>query len=446
MEAIVQSVEDPTTEPTTVPTAQAAVGATGASLAAIASGPDRCRFCGAPLSHVVVDLGMSPLCESFLAADELDRMEPFYPLRTLVCDRCFLVQLAQYVSPETIFSEYAYFSSYSDSWVEHARRYAEAMIERLGLGPDSLVVELGSNDGYLLQHFQAAGVGVLGIEPARNVAAVAIERGIPTEVSFFGSAVAQDLVDRGRRADLICLNNVLAQVPDLNDFVAGMAILLAPNGHLTVEFPHLATLLEHVEFDTIYHEHFSYFSLGTAIRIFAAHGLTIVDVDEIPTHGGSLRIHARHADERPPIAAAVGRVLAAEAAAGLEDLATYRDFGSRVEALKRDLLSFLIEARREGRTVVGYGAPGKANTLLNYCGVRTDLVAYTVDRNPYKHGRFTPGTHIPIHPPERIFEDRPDYVWIMPWNLTREITAQLAGIRDWGGRFLVAIPTVRVLE
>ena len=433
MEALVHSVADPSIESATAP-APAGYGA------------DRCRFCGAPLSHVVVDLGMSPLCESFLAADELDRMEPFYPLRTLVCDRCFLVQLAQYVSPETIFSEYAYFSSYSDSWVEHARRYAAAMIERLGLGPDSLVIELGSNDGYLLQHFQAAGVGVLGIEPARNVAAVAIERGIPTEVSFFGSAVARDLVDRGQRADLICLANVLAQVPDLNDFVAGMAILLAPNGHLTVEFPHLATLLEHVEFDTIYHEHFSYFSLGTAIRIFAAHGLTIVDVDEIPTHGGSLRIHARHAEERAPVAAAVGRVLAAEAAAGLEDLATYRDFGSRVEALKRDLLSFLIEARREGRTVVGYGAPGKANTLLNYCGVRTDLIAYTVDRNPYKHGRFTPGTHIPIHPPERIFEDRPDYVWIMPWNLTPEITAQLAGIRDWGGRFLVAIPSVRVLE
>jgi SAM-dependent methyltransferase len=405
----------------------------------------RCRFCGTPLEHLVVDLGMSPLCESFLAADELDRMEPFYPLRVFVCHRCFLVQLAEYVSPAEIFTEYAYFSSYSDSWVAHAARYAAEMVAFMDLGPDSLVVELGSNDGYLLQHFRAAGVPVLGIEPARNVAAVARERGIPTVDRFFGTALATELLEQGHRADLITANNVLAQVPDLNDFIAGIHLLLAPDGLVTIEVPHLQRLLERVEFDTIYHEHFSYFSLGTLCRIAAAHGMAVVDAEELPTHGGSLRVQLRDARVAVEPSASVGRIIAAEREAGLEEVRTYAIFGGRVESLKRDLLMFLIEARRAGRRVVGYGAPGKANTLLNYCGVRTDLLAYTVDRNPYKHGRFTPGTHIPIHEPGRIGADRPDIVWILPWNLRDEIIDQLQEIRSWGGRFLVAIPAVTEL-
>ncbi len=404
-----------------------------------------CRLCAAPLERVVVDLGMSPLCESYVRAEDLDAMEPFYPLRVYVCDACRLVQLSEYVAPESIFSEYAYFSSYSDSWVAHAASYAGEMRERLALGPGSLVVELGSNDGYLLQHFVAAGVPVLGVEPAANVAAEAERRGVPTVVRFFGRETARDLVAQGRRADLVVGNNVLAQVPDLNDFVAGIAILLAPRGHVTIEFPHLLRLLDENQFDTIYHEHFSYFSLHTAERTFAAHGMTIVDVDELPTHGGSLRIHARHADAAGTVSDRVRRVEADEVAAGLEGPDRYATFGAQVEETKRALLAFLIDARRSGKRIVGSGAPGKANTLLNYCGVRTDFVEFTVDRNPYKQGRFTPGTHIPILHPDRIAEARPDYVWIMPWNLRDEIAAQLGYVRDWGGRCMVAIPRVEVL-
>jgi SAM-dependent methyltransferase len=396
------------------------------------------------VSGVVCDLGSSPLCESFLTADQLNQMEPFYPLRADVCERCWLVQLERHVAPEAIFTEYAYFSSYSDSWVRHARDYAEAAAERLGLGPDSLVVELASNDGYLLQHFVALGVPVLGIEPARNVAEAAEARGVPTLTRFFDQALGAELARDGRQADLIAANNVLAQVPDLNSFVAGIVRLLKPGGVVTVEFPHLRRLLEGNQFDTIYHEHFSYFSLGTARRVFARHGLVLFDVEELPTHGGSLRIWGRHADGNGVVSDRVGELLAAELAAGLETAAPYAGFGERVAQTKRKLLEFLIAAKRDGATIAGYGAPGKGNTLLNYCGIRTDFLDYTVDRNPYKHGRFTPGTHIPIFPPERLAETRPDYILILPWNLKDEIIEQLAYSREWGARFVVPIPELTV--
>jgi SAM-dependent methyltransferase len=343
------------------------------------------------VSRVVCDLGASPLCESFLTGDQLNQMEPFYPLRADVCERCWLVQLERYVSPEAIFTEYAYFSSYSDSWVRHARDYTELAIERLGLGPDSLVVELASNDGYLLQHFVARGVPVLGIEPAVNVAEAATERGVPTLTRFFGQELAGELAGQGRQADLVVANNVLAQVPDLNSFVAGIARLLKPGGVVTVEFPHLARLMEGNQFDTIYHEHFSYFSFGTARRIFARHGMTLFDVEELPTHGGSLRIWGRRADAgNGSVSRRVTELAAGELAAGLETPGPYAGFGERVVETKRKLLEFLIAARRDGASIAGYGAPGKGNTLLNYCGIRTDFLDYTVDRNPYKHGRFTP--------------------------------------------------------
>lgn len=390
----------------------------------------------------MVDLGMSPLCESFVAADALDAMEPFYPLRAYVCDGCWLVQLSEYVRPDEIFSEYAYFSSYAESWVEHSRRFADSMRQDLGLGERSLVVEVGSNDGYLLQHFVAAGIPVLGVEPAANVAVAAERRGVPTIVRFFGREAARAMAAEGRRADLLVGNNVLAQVPDLNDFVAGLAVLLAGDGLLTLEFPHVQRLIERNQFDTIYHEHFSYFSLSAVRRILAAHGLTVVDVEELPTHGGSLRVHARHSDAGPAVAAGVATIIDAELAAGLETVRRYRAFGRQAEETKRNLLRFLIESRQQGQTIVGYGAPGKANTLLNYCGIRTDFVDFTVDLNPYKQGRYTPGTHIPILHPDRLLERRPDIVWIMPWNLREEIASQLAAVREWGGKFMVAIPAV----
>jgi SAM-dependent methyltransferase len=404
-----------------------------------------CRFCAAPVTTVVCDLGMSPLCESFLAADQRNQMEPFYPLRADVCQRCWLVQLESYVAPESIFTEYAYFSSYSDSWVDHARRYAEAVIDRFGLGAGSMVVELASNDGYLLQHFVERGVPVLGVEPAVNVAEAAEARGVPTLTRFFGRELAGELAaDRGQ-ADLVVANNVLAQVPDLNDFVAGIARLLAPGGVVTVEFPHLVRLLEGNQFDTIYHEHFSYFSFGTARRIFGRHGIELFDVEELATHGGSLRIYGRHRDGPGPAPSArVDALAAREAAAGMETLAPYLGFGARVERTKRRLLEFLVRAKDEGASIAGYGAPGKGNTLLNYCGIRTDFLDYTVDRNPYKHSRFTPGTHIPIHPPERLAETRPDYILILPWNLKDEIIAQLDYTRAWGASFVVPIPEVTV--
>ena len=404
-----------------------------------------CLFCAAPLHHTFADLGMSPLCESFLTAEQLNQMEPFYPLHVWVCERCFLVQVEEYVQPEGIFTEYAYFSSYSDSWLAHVRAYVDMITARLGLTARNMVVELGSNDGYLLQYFIAKGIPVLGIDPAKNVAQAAIARGVPTVTRLFGRETAGELVASGTRADLICGANVLAQVPDVNDFVGGIEQLLNAGGVVTIEFPHLMRLMAENQFDTIYHEHFSYFSFLTAERVFAAHGLTLFDVEELPTHGGSLRIYARHAaDPSRPVTERATRLRDRELAAGLDRLETYASFTEQVHETKRRLLEFLIAVRRRGKRVVGYGAPGKGNTLLNYCGIRTDFLEYTVDRNPYKHGRFLPGTHIPIYPPDRFRETKPDYVLILPWNLKDEIMEQMSYIRSWGGQFVVPIPDVKV--
>ncbi len=404
-----------------------------------------CRFCKAPLRHRFVDLGMSPLCESYVSAERLNCMEPFYPLHVYVCGKCFLVQLEEYVRPEDIFSEYAYFSSYSDSWLQHCRKYVEAMIERFGLNSESLAVEVASNDGYLLQYFVEQGIPVLGVEPAANIAKVAWEKGVPTLVEFFGEKAARELADGGQQADLVAGNNVLAQVPDLCDFVKGLKIILKPHGVVTIEFPHLECLMRESQLDTIYHEHFSYFSFLTAERIFAAHGLTLFDVEELSTHGGSLRIYARHSeDESRPVGERVIRMRERERAAGFDRIEVYQTFEPKAIEVKHRLVELLIRLRREGRTVAGYGAPGKGNTLLNYCGIRSDLLEYTVDRSPYKQGKFLPGTHIPILNPERIRERRPDYVLILPWNLKVEIMRQLEYIRDWGGKFIVPIPQVEV--
>ena len=410
----------------------------------VASG--RCRVCDAALEQTFVDLGMSPLCESFLTPEQLDSMEPYYPLHARVCGECFLVQLGQYVTPERIFEEYAYFSSYSTSWVAHAKAYCEMIADRLGLGPDSLVVELASNDGYLLQHFLPLGIPVLGIEPARNVADMAIAKGIPTRTDFFGRALADELARDGRQADLIVGNNVLAQVPDLNDFVGGMVRLLKPEGVITLEFPHLERLMAENQFDTIYHEHFSYFSLVTIERIAAMHQLKLIDVETLPTHGGSLRVYLAHAGSSRPTAKAVPDLLALEREAGITNLETYRSFAAQVSHTKRQLLAFLISVKEAGKTICGYGAPGKGNTLLNYCGIGPDFIDFTVDRNPYKHGRFTPGMHIPIYPVEALDAARPDYILILPWNLKPEIVRQMRHVADWGAKFIVPIPKVEIID
>jgi len=407
----------------------------------------RCLHCRTPLRQTFVDLGMSPLCESYVPAEKVNSMEPFYPLHVYVCESCFLVQVQEYVAPEDIFSEYAYFSSYADSWVEHMRGYAEMISERLKLGSDSFVVEVASNDGYLLQHFVKKGIPVLGVEPAANVAKVAIEKGIPTVIKFFGEQTARELVDIGKHADLICGANVLAQVPAPNDFVKGIKILLKPRGVVTIEFPHLMKLMSGNQFDTIYHEHFSYFSWISAEKIFASQGLTLFDVEEIPTHGGSLRIYARHAeDDSKPITERAHQLHQREIGAGLMRLESYAGFGEQVKETKRKLLQFLSEVKRAGKKVVGYGAPGKGNTLLNYCGIRTDFIEFTVDRNPYKQGKFLPGTRIPIYAPEKIDDARPYYVLILPWNFKDEIMRQMKQIRDWGGKFVVPIPETKVFD
>ncbi|HEY7214523.1 MAG TPA: class I SAM-dependent methyltransferase [Thermoanaerobaculia bacterium] len=406
-----------------------------------------CRFCGAPLSHVFVDLGAQPLANSYLEPEDLGKPETFYPLCVYVCDRCFLVQLPEEEKAEAIFSDYAYFSSYSESWLRHAETYAAAMIERFALGSEHQVIEVASNDGYLLRWFKERDIPVLGVEPARNVAEAAEAAGIPTVVRFFGAATARDLAAQGKRADLLVGNNVLAHVPDLNDFVAGLEVLLGPSGVLTMEFPHLLRLIEEDQFDTIYHEHYSYFSFTTVRKVFAAHGLTLFDLEELPTHGGSLRIYARHdEDDSKPIGERVGDLLVREETARLGCIETYSSFSQRVQRVKRNLLRFLIQAREEGKTIAGYGAAAKGNTLLNYCGVRTDFLDYTVDRSPHKQGRYLPGTRIPIHAPDRLWETQPDYVLILPWNLKEEIMEQMADVRSWGGRFVVPIPEVRVFE
>jgi SAM-dependent methyltransferase len=403
-----------------------------------------CRFCGAPL-HPFVDLGMSPPCESFLPADRIDEVEPFYPLAVEVCGECFLVQLKEYVKPEEIFPEYAYFSAFSDAWLEHARQYVEMISSRLRLGSESFVVELASNDGYLLQYFVKKGIPCLGIDPAANVAKAARERGVETVVDFFGKELGARLAAEGKKADLVLGNNVLAQVPDLNSFVAGIQQLLKPQGACTIEFPHLLKLMQENQFDTIYHEHFSYFSLLTAEKIFAAHGMRIFDVEELWTHGGSLRIYAANADDAShPTLPSVGALVSRERDEGLHRLDAYASFAEQVKETKRKLLAFLIDAKRQGKRIAAYGAPGKGNTLLNYCGIRTDFVDFAVDRNPYKHGRYTPGTHIPVFAPEKITQEKPDFVLILPWNLKDEIVKQLAYIREWGGRFVVPIPETKV--
>src|SRR6266481_6783990 len=405
-----------------------------------------CRFCGCELEHIFVDLGMSPLVQSFLSAEQLSQMEPFYPLQVYVCGKCFLVQLQEFVAPENIFSDYLYFASYSDSWLAHAKRYTNEMVQRFPITEQSLVVEIASNDGYLLQYFVEKKVPVLGVEPAANVATVAVQKGIPTLVKFFNSETARELAAASKRADLLLGNNVLAHVPDLNDFVGGIKILLKPAGVATMEFPHLLRLIEGNQYDTIYHEHFSYLSLLTVKRIFAAHGMGIFDVEELRTHGGSLRIYVCHQESQDqPAGARVTELLTREEKEGVNRLDYYQGFGEKVKAIKRDLLEFLLQAKRQGKQIVGYGAPGKGNTLLNYCGIRTDFLNYTVDRNPYKHGKYTAGTHIPIFPPEKIQETKPDYVLILPWNLREEIVSQLSYIREWDGKCVVPIPDVEVL-
>ena len=405
-----------------------------------------CRFCSAPLSVTFADLGMSPPSNAYLRPEQLNQMERFYPLHAYVCERCKLVQLEEFESPAQIFTEYAYFSSFSSSWLQHAERYVEQMVARFGLGPQSQVVEIASNDGYLLQYFKQRGVPVLGVEPAANVAKVALEqRGVPSRVEFFGTATAQRMVADGIRADLLLGNNVLAHVPDLNDFVGGMPVLLARDGVVTMEFPHLLRLIEQNQFDTIYHEHFSYLSFLTVEEVFAKAGLKLFDVEELPTHGGSIRIYASHAQSARPVEPRVQRMRQLERDAGLERMDVYQAFEQQVRQTKLDVLDFLIKAKRGGKSVAAYGAAAKGNTLLNYCGVRADMVDYIVDKNPYKQDRFAPGTHVPIYGPERLAATKPDYVLILPWNIKGEVVEQMRAIRDWGGRFVVAIPHVEVL-
>lgn len=404
-----------------------------------------CRFCGAKLTESFVDLGLSPLCQTHIKVEQLNQPERFYPLHAFVCTECWLVQLDEYVPPEDIFGDYDYFSSYSSSWLEHAQKYASMATERFALGQSSLVIEIASNDGYLLRNFVASNIPALGIEPAANIASVAEANGIRTLVQFHGEATARETVSNFGQADLIVGNNVLAHVPDINDFIRGLKVLLKADGVITMEFPHLVNLMRENQFDTIYHEHFSYLSLYTVERMFAHHGLAVFDVEELPTHGGSLRIYARHSDAREPkIENAVAKLRDREIDFGINNLETYRRFEDQVKKTKRDILGFLIEARRQGKQVVGYGAPGKGNTLLNYCGIRTDFLDYTVDRSPQKQGKYTPGTRIPILDPATIRTTRPDYVFILPWNLRSEISTEHSYIGEWGGQFVVPIPVVEV--
>ena len=403
-----------------------------------------CRLCGASLTRTFVDLGMSPLCESYVAAEHLDEMEPFYPLHVRVCDSCLLVQLPAYVAGEDIYSDYAYFSSYSDSWVAHAKRYADRMTAELGLTAQSLVTEVASNDGYLLQHFRAAGIPVLGVEPAANVAEVARAKGIRTEVQFLGPETGRAIARQYGLADLVAGNNVFAHVPDLLGFAAGLRALVKDTGLVTLEFPHLLRLVERRQYDTIYHEHYQYLSLLTSSRALETAGLSVVDVEELGTHGGSLRVYARPRDSAGEPTSQVKAVLDEEESAGLDTVAGHEGFAAEVLKIKSDLLEFLLGAARDGRSVAGYGAPGKGNTLLNHCGIRSDLLSYTVDRSPVKQGKFLPGTHIPIYAPERLAETKPDYILVLPWNLRDEISQQLDYARDWGGRLVFPIPSLEI--
>jgi hypothetical protein len=407
----------------------------------------KCRVCNNPLEHIFVSLGSSPLSNSYLTEAQLSGMEPHYPLEVYVCDKCFLVQLEEFENPSNIFSsEYAYFSSYSDSWLKHCKDYAEEMVRRFGLGGESFVMEIASNDGYLLQYFKDYHVKILGVEPASNTAEAAIKKGIPTDITFFNADYAKKMVERDTRADLIIGNNVLAHNPDLNGFVEGLKIALKAHGLITMEFPHLMKLVDEVQFDTIYHEHFSYFSFTAVDNLFSMQGLSIFDVRELPTHGGSLRIYAKHANDATKIVSErVDELRRREDRLGYRDIEFYRAFGEKVKSTKRNILEFLIGIKNEGKTIVGYGAPAKGNTLLNYCGIRTDFLEYTVDRSPHKQGRYLPGTRVPIKAPETILQTKPDYVIILPWNLKEEIMQQMAVIREWGGKFICPIPEISVL-
>ncbi|MEJ2120788.1 MAG: class I SAM-dependent methyltransferase [Alphaproteobacteria bacterium] len=404
-----------------------------------------CRFCGAALTETMVDLGETPLANSYVASDQASSYEPRYPLHVYVCSTCFLAQLPAHETPDAIFGDYAYFSSYSQSWLEHCERYAEAMIERFDINPTQRVVEIASNDGYLLKFFKARGIPVLGIEPAANVAAEAQANDIPTLIEFFGTESARGLANARKTADLLVANNVLAHVPDLNDFVEGLRMALKWTGVLTIEFPHLLKLIEQNQFDTIYHEHFSYFSLTTAERVLKVHDLRIFDVEELPTHGGSLRIYACRDDNERETTTNVARIKVEESETGLQKIETYRNFSRRAAAVGRDLRDFLTSAKSAGKTVAGYGAPAKGNTLLNYCGIGPELLPYTVDVSPHKQGRLLPGSHIPVEHPNVIAERKPDYVLVLPWNLKDEIVSDMAHVREWGGKFVVPIPDVKVL-
>lgn len=407
--------------------------------------PHLCRFCNTQLNQVFVDLGMSPLANSFLSSDRLDLKEPFYPLQTFVCDNCFLVQLEEFESPENIFSDYAYFSSYSESWLKHAENYVDMIMNRFRFDSNSLVIEIASNDGYLLQYFKKRNIPILGIEPATNIAKVAEEKGIPTLVKFFGVKTANDLSGTGKKSDLILGNNVLAHVPNLNDFVEGLKILLRDNGIITLEFPHLLQLMQQNQFDTIYHEHFSYFSLLTVKKIFNYHGLEVFDVEKISTHGGSLRVYAKHSGNRSQIITEnVGKLLLEEKESGLDKISIYKDFQRKIDSVKHNIQNFFLNAKKNEKKIVCYGAPAKGNTLLNYCNIGLDVIQFTVDRNPYKQGLYLPGTHIPIMSPEKIRDARPDYLVILPWNLKDEIMAQMKYIRNWDGKFVTLIPEVNI--
>jgi hypothetical protein len=404
-----------------------------------------CRFCEADLDYQMLDLGMSPLCQSRILPDQLIHVEPFYPLRVFYCTQCSLVQLQEYVAPSEIFSDYAYFSSYSASWLQHATDYTSTIIARLALDSDSFVVELASNDGYLLRNFVEKSIPCLGIEPAENVARVAVENGVPTLSRFFGTGVAEYVRSQHGSADLIIGNNVLAHVPDLNGFVGGMKILLSESAVITMEFPHLEKLIGGNQFDTIYHEHFSYFSFLVVEKVFGRHALRIFDVDELETHGGSLRIYVCHEGEARATTENVDRLRQREIDKGFDNRKLYEGFAEKVKATKRGILSFLIEQKNNGKSIAGYGAPGKGNTLLNYCGIREDFLDYTVDMSPHKQNTYTPGTRIPVFSPDKIKETRPDFVFILPWNLQQEITSQHAYIHEWGGQFVVPIPELTIL-
>ncbi|OAJ73905.1 SAM-dependent methyltransferase [Brevibacillus sp. SKDU10] len=404
-----------------------------------------CRFCHSLLTHTFLDLGVSPLANSFISPDRADDMEPFYPLHAYVCDKCFLVQVGQFESPDQIFNHYLYFSSYSSSWLSHAQKYTEMAIARFHLHHHSQVIEIASNDGYLLQYFHKHNIRTLGIEPAKNLAKICNDKGIPTRADFFGERLAKQLVQEGYKGDLIVANNVLAHVPELHDFIAGLKILLQPNGIITIEFPHVLQLILGKQFDTIYHEHFSYFSLLSVQSILSSHELKVVDVEEIPTHGGSLRLFVKHSKDEEPIQPSVAKILEKEQAHGLHQLSTYLEFSKKVEQMKIDILSFFIKAHDMKKKIVGYGAPAKGNTLLHFCGIGKELLPYTVDQNPHKQGLILPGSRIPIKNPDEIQRTQPDFVLILPWNLKAEIMDECSYIRNWGGKFVVLVPEVEVL-